>query len=125
MGHRLKKVNSLLLKEINSVLQKKMHNPHIEFVTLTGVQVSSDLRQAKVFVASSGESKRDKEVVGALNHAHRYIQRELTKTVFLKYLPELKFYLDNTQIEAERIEKLLEDLHLSEEEDLNKSWSDE
>ena len=107
----------MLLKEINNVLQRKMHDPRIGFVTLTGVKVSSDLRQAKVFVASTGDEGKDKDTVTALNHAHRYIQRELSKAVILKYLPELRFYIDSTLISAEKIEKILEDLHTSEEDE--------
>ena len=61
MSYRIKRVNSLLLKELNNILQRKVDDPRIGFVTLTGVSVSSDLRQAKVFVASSGDDKKDKK----------------------------------------------------------------
>ena len=110
MSFRLKRVNSLLLKEINLVVQQKIGDPRVGFVTLTGVQVSPDLRNAKVFIAATGDEKRNKDTLDALNHARAYVQSQLANKIILKYIPEIKFYLDKTLQNAERIEKIIEDL---------------
>ncbi|MCK5708784.1 MAG: 30S ribosome-binding factor RbfA [Candidatus Aureabacteria bacterium] len=115
MAYRIQKVNSLLLKEINKIVCHKLGDARIGFVTLTGVSVSKDLRNAKVFVSSCGDKERDQTVLDALNHARRYVQYSLASAVFLKYIPEVKFFLDDTQIKAERIEELLEEWHKSDD----------
>ncbi len=114
MSYRLAKVNSLLLKEINKVIQLKMGDPRLGelgLITLTAVKVSTDLRRAKVFVAATGDEPSDRKKVKALNHGRVFVQRELSRAVYLKYIPELIFYLDETLMKAERIEKIIEDLH--------------
>jgi ribosome-binding factor A len=111
MTHRLQKVNSLLLKELNTIVQQRVHDPRLNMVTICGVDVTPDLQIAKVFVSSSGDEKRDHGVMSALRKARSFIQRELASSVILKYLPELHFMIDKTEIEAEKIEKLIDGLH--------------
>ena len=115
MNHRLKRVNSLLLKEVNKVVQQKVGDPRVGFVTLTGVKVSPDLRTAKVFVASSRDEEKDRKTLKALNHASAYITGELGRNVVLRYTPECKFFIDKTLESAERIEAIIESLHQNDE----------
>jgi ribosome-binding factor A len=111
MTHRLQKVNSLLLRELNAIVQQRVHDPRLNMVTICGVDVTPDLQIAKVFVSSSGHDEKDRGVMSALHKARPFIQKELASSVILKYLPELHFMIDRTEIEAERIEKLIDGLH--------------
>jgi len=111
MKYRIKRVNSLILREMTNILRNKVHDPRVSFVTVTGVATSADLRSAKIFIASTGDEQKDSVIISALDHARFFIQRKLSEAVFLKYLPELKFFIDTTDIKAERIEQIIETLH--------------
>lgn len=115
MRYRLKRVNSLLLREMTNILHHRVSDPRIGFVTVTSVMTSPDLRTAKIFIGASGDKKKDAEIIEALHHARSYIQKELSEGVFLKYLPELKFFIDETELRAERIEQIIENLHKDDE----------
>ncbi len=76
-------------------------------LTVSEVRTSPDLRQVTAFVAPLGGENRD-EVVKALNRHCRYIRGELAHKVTLKYMPELKFKLDVSYDEYEKITDLLD-----------------
>ena len=111
MNNRLKRVNSLLQREISSIILLKVKDPRIKNCVITDVETSADLRIAKVFVMATGNPERDDEIIDGLSHAKYFIQKELSNSVILKYLPELRFFIDNTELRAERIEKLLKEIH--------------
>jgi len=115
VNYRLKRVNSLLQREVSNIILMKIKDPRVKNCTITDVEISADLRIAKVFVMATGDSAKDEEVINALEHAKYYIQHELSQSVILKYLPELRFFIDDTQLKAERIEMLLKKLNKSEE----------
>ena len=114
MSYRIQKVNSLLERQLNIILLQKVDDVRIKSSVVTEVSVSKDLRNAKVFIGSTGDDIHDKKVIKALNEAKGYIQREMSRAVFLKYTPDLKFYGDKTNINAERIENIIEQWHKDE-----------
>lgn len=111
MNLRLQKVNSLLMREISTILHQKMNDPHIGRPSVTAVKVGSDLRSAKVYIDSSGNSAKDDHLIDSLEKARSFIQKELGEAVTLRYLPELHFQIDKTNLNAERIEQIIQKLH--------------
>jgi ribosome-binding factor A len=75
-------------------------------VTVTEVQISADLRHARVYVTPLGGDDGDR-VIAALDRARNYLKHRLGQQVRLRYLPELTFRIDETFAEADRIERLL------------------
>jgi ribosome-binding factor A len=90
----------LLRVEINDADLKGVH------LTVSEVRASPDLRQVTVFIAPLG-GERKQEVLAALNRHSRFIRGELSHKVTLKYMPELKFRLDSSYDEYEKINELL------------------
>jgi len=76
-------------------------------VTITSVEVSSDLRQACVYVSTLGEKK---EMMAGLDHAVSFLRRELASRLALRYVPELTFRLDESLERGERIDRLLTEI---------------
>ena len=113
---RSSRVNEEVKKTISSIV-REMKDPRISpMTTLTGVEVTSDLKYAKIKVSvyDEEESKRA-ESVDALNHAAGFIARELGARMRIRSVPNLKFTLDNTIAYSARISELLAGLHHDDE----------
>lgn len=80
--------------EIADIIFRKIKDPRIGFVTVTAVEVSSDLKNAKVFVSQFGGDKE--ETLRGLSSASRFIRSELGRRMRLKFVPELIFRIDDS-----------------------------
>jgi ribosome-binding factor A len=96
--------------EISSMLVRGLKDPRIGFVTVTGVDLSPDLRHAKVFVSVMGSEKQKKGTMEALGHAAGWIRHELGQRIRMRYLPELIFLPDISQEYGEKIDRLLDEI---------------
>ena len=88
-----------------------MHDPGIGFITLTRVQVSPDLQQARVFYTSLGDAKALAESAKALDRATPFLRRQIGARLRLRRVPELDFRFDESVGHQDRIEQILRDLH--------------
>jgi ribosome-binding factor A len=109
-GNRPAKVGDLLKEEISTIILREMKDPRLGFSTVTGVRVSGDLKSARVFISVMGSAQQKTDELEALNHASHFIQGLLRTRVSLKYIPTLKFVLDETLDYAENIEHLIDRL---------------
>jgi ribosome-binding factor A len=96
--------------EISAILSRNLKDRRIGFVTVTGVQMSPDLRHARVFVSAMGSEKEKSAGLEALNHASGWIRHELGQRIRIKFLPEIVFLSDTSQEYGERIDKLLDEI---------------
>lgn len=116
-SRRMRQVNRLILEELGSLLITEIQDETIRLqVTVTEVQTTKDLRQAKVFVSIRGDEKGQQACLDNLKSMAKHLRFLLGQRIRLKYLPELLFRLDDTQDKAERIERILHDV-LHKEED--------
>ena len=92
------------------MLTRNIKDRRIGFVTVIGVDLSPDLRHAKVFVSAMGTDRQKKESMDALNHASGWIRHELGQRIRMKFLPEIVFRPDTSMDHGERIDQLLEDI---------------
>lgn len=90
------------------MLTRNVKDRRIGFVTVTGVELSPDLRHAKIFVSAMGSDKEKEETLEALNHAAGWIRRELGQRIRMKFLPEIVFRTDTSLDYGEKIERLLD-----------------
>jgi len=103
---RQKQVSRLIQEELGDLLGKKVSDPRLNFVTITAVEVSPDLRQAHVYISTMGNQQ---EALKGLNHAAGFLRRELASRLYLRHAPELTFHLDTSLQHGERIFQLLEE----------------
>ncbi|MBP1595805.1 MAG: ribosome-binding factor [Acidobacteria bacterium] len=96
--------------EISLILSRNMKDRRIGFVTVTGVDLSPDLRHARVFVSIMGTDPEKKASLGALEHAAGWIRHELGQRIRLKFLPQIVFSEDTSQEYGQHIDRLLEEL---------------
>jgi len=110
-SRRQQRVDELLLEEISLIVQE-LNDPRLSYVSVTDVEVSPDLRYARVFISHMGEAEETPLVLKALGHAASYIRHELAQRAILRYVPEMSFHLDNSLERGERIERLLQQVGL-------------
>ena len=91
-----------------------MHDPGIGFITLTRVQVTSDLQIARVFYTTLGDPKARKETARARARAMPFFRRQVAGRLRLRRAPELEFRFDETIGHQDRLEQILRDLHAEE-----------
>jgi len=108
---RQRRVAELLMEELGVMIALELSDPRLEFVSVTAVEVSPDLRHAHVYVSHLGTPEDEPEILAALDHATGYLRRELARRVVLRYIPDLTFHIDDTLARARRIDEILESLH--------------
>jgi ribosome-binding factor A len=105
------RVAELIRQELASMIIFDLRDPRLALVSVTRVQVSSDLRHADVYISSLEEEDATRlEALAALRHASGLLRRELGKRTILRYVPELAFHFDDGLIESQRMSDLLDDL---------------
>lgn len=100
-------------QEISLMLFRNVKDRRIGLVTITGVDLSPDLRHARVFVSVMGTEQQKKESMEALHHASGWIRHELGQRIRMKFLPEIVFQADTSQEYGEHIDRLLDKIHES------------
>ena len=109
-GKRIERVNQLMKEEISALLQRELKDPRIGFVTVTEVEVSKDLSQAKVYVSIFGSEEEWKETFAALESAKGFIRHWLRQHLKLRVIPSLLFRPDRSMAHAAHIQGLLAQL---------------
>lgn len=113
---RADRVSDLIRQEIAELLLRRVKDPRLESVTITGVEVTADLQHAKVFYTILGNpSDEDKKnTAHGLSKARGFIRQELGKRLYLRFVPEIAFHYDASFEYGDRIERLLKELHKDE-----------
>ena len=113
-GSRPDRVADQIRGELALLLAREVHDPGIGFVTLTRVQVTPDLQQARVFYTALGDEKTRRNSDRALERAIPFLRRQIGSRLRLKRVPELKFIYDESIAGQDRIEQLLNELRSAE-----------
>jgi ribosome-binding factor A len=105
---RAVRVGDQMKQEIADILMRKIKDPRIGFVTVTDVELSDDLRNAKVFVSIYGGDKA--ETLKGLKSAAAFIRSELGRRMTMRCLPEILFRFDDTVEHGAHIMELLHEI---------------
>jgi ribosome-binding factor A len=104
---RSDRVAGLIKQVMAELLQKQISDPRLARTTITGVTVSKDLRNAKVYFATAEGEKAHQAANEGFEHARGFLKRELAQRLGLRYMPELQFLHDASIDYGARIERLL------------------
>lgn len=107
---RMDKVNSQMKREISLIIQRELGDPRLQFVTITHVEVSPDLRNAKVHYSFLGDVKSVDDIQKGLDGARGMIRKLVGQQMKIRYNPELSFHFDRSIEESLRIEKTLKEI---------------
>ncbi|MBC7357152.1 MAG: 30S ribosome-binding factor RbfA [Desulfacinum sp.] len=107
---RADRVADVLQRTIAELLYRRVRDPRLTKITITGVELTDDLRHARVFYCMVGTDSEKDLAASALAKAAPFIRREVGKRVHLKYLPSFTFSYDESFDYGEKIERLLREL---------------
>ena len=111
MSHRIERVNTLIRREISGLIQHHLRDPRIdEFVAITEVVTSPDLKYAKVYVSCINGQQEEEKILGVLNTAAGFLRTELARNVRMRRVPELTFLWDNSIEHGDHILQLIDEL---------------
>lgn len=116
-SQRAQRVAETIHKEISSLLIKGLKDPRIGFVTITSVDVTSDLSQARVYYTLMGSQDARKETQAGLDSCSSYIRQQLGRQLHLRHIPEIRFEYDTSFDYGQKIEQLLRDVKPGEQQD--------
>jgi len=104
-------------KAASEIINNDLKDPRIQgLISVTKVDVTKDLRNAKIYVSIYGDEKIKKKSFAGLKNAENFIRYEIGKKVFIKYLPEITFEYDDSIEHSIRISKLLDEVNSDYEE---------
>ena len=112
-GSRPDRVADLIRAELALLLTREVHDPGIGFVTITRVQMTPDLQQARVFYTVLGDDQARKNTGRAIERAGPFLRRQIGSRLRLKRVPELTFLYDESIAGQDRIEQLLNEVRSS------------
>jgi ribosome-binding factor A len=110
MSHRANRVGEQMKKELSDIIGRKIKDPRIGFVTVTDVQVTGDLQQAKVYISVLGDDEQRENTLKGLAKAKGFIRSEIGQRIRLRKTPEIIFEFDESIDYGNRIETLLHQL---------------
>ncbi len=106
---RSQRLSILLREEIADIIMRRVKDPRIGFVTVTDVELSEDLKIAKIFISVLDEEDKD-TTIEILNSAKGLIRSEISKRVRVKFIPAIEFRIDKSIEHGDRIDRLLREI---------------
>ncbi len=111
-NHRPQHTAKMLQEELNLLVGAELTDPRLEdaMVNVTHVDMSPDLRNARVYVEHALPPDASRRVLAALTHAESYLREALVENVNLRFVPHLSFHIDTTTARGRRIDEILDSL---------------
>jgi ribosome-binding factor A len=113
---RPERVAQMVQQLLGEVFARGMRDPRIGLVTITGVKMSPDLREARVYWTVHGDSEQRAHTAKGLDKARGFLRREIGAQLKLRLTPDLHFTYDEAIDRGERIELLIRKVHEDERE---------
>lgn len=116
MSHRINRINEEMKKALSTLIKNQIKDPRIsELLSITQVDVTNDLRYAKVFISVYDDKEKQKDTLKGLESAAGLLRREVGKKIRLRYTPELLFEIDHSIEYGMHIESILKNINESED----------
>jgi ribosome-binding factor A len=109
-SQRPTRVGDQIREEVAALLAREVHDPGIGFVTITHVNVTPDLQQARVYYTTMGDEAARRQSRKALERAAPFLRRHLGRRLRLRRVPELQFFFDESIERHDRIERILQEI---------------
>lgn len=108
---RADRVSGLIQQVLSDLLNKNIKDPRLKMVTITGVKMTRDLKLARIYFSTPEGAERIKNAEKGFKSAQGYVKRTLARELGLRYMPELKFFYDESFDYGIHIEKILKKLN--------------
>ena len=105
----MRRVNEAVREVVSARIAEGLRDPRIGFVTVTSVDTSPDLRQARVYVSVLGNPEERDATMAGLESAHGFLQQSVASELRMKHTPTLQFVFDESIDRGMRISELLDE----------------
>jgi len=106
---RSQRVSDLLREEVADIIMYKLKDPRVGFITVTGADVTADLKMASVYISIMKDEEKE-TTLNILNSAKSFIRSELSKRLRMKFIPAIEFRLDSSIEYGYKIDSLLNEI---------------
>jgi ribosome-binding factor A len=110
-SHRPERLSERIHQEVSVMLAREVSDPRLENLNVTRVDVSGDLRIAKIYVIVHGDEDEIAETMDALKRASGYFRHRLAQNIDLRFAPEIRFYVDRSIEKGEHFLQVLQQVH--------------
>ncbi len=114
MSIKIDRLEHTFVEQISEILKKEIKDQRIHFVTVTAAKITNDLSFAKIYVTMLDDSEKD-SMLKLLNKASNFIERELSKKIDIRKMPDITFVYDESIEYANRIENIIEEIEKNEQ----------
>ena len=114
---RADRVSGLIQEVLSELLKKKIHDPRLAMTTITRVKMSRDLKIARIYFTIYGDSQKSEAATKGFDSARGFIKRSLAGKLGLRYMPDLKFFYDDSFDYGSHIDRLLKKISADNESD--------
>ena len=104
----MRKIDGVMREVIGTAIANELEDPRIGFVTVTAVETSPDLRNARVYVSVLGDEAEREDTLAGLRSSHGILQAAIARGARMKYTPKLSFHYDEGPERGVRLTKLLD-----------------
>jgi len=105
---RADRIAGMIQVAITDLLRKKIQNPKVEMATISGVKLTADLRIADIYITVFGGKKKVAETMEGFKQSKGYIKKSIAPGLGLKFMPELRFFHDDSFDKAARMDALIQ-----------------
>jgi len=113
MSERVKRLQEEIKKEVSFILQRKVKDPRLGFVSVTDVELSRDYAYCKIYVSVLGDDEERKQTMEGLTKATGFVRSELAKKLRLRIVPQISFHYDPSIEYGSRIDAILKELQIN------------
>ena len=110
-NRREDQLSGVITRELSDLIHTRMKDPRIGFASITGVELSHDLRYANVYVSVLGSKEDQRETMRGLGSATGFLRHELAQRLTIRHVPEIAFHLDESIARGARVMDLLRQVH--------------
>ncbi|MFN3532254.1 MAG: 30S ribosome-binding factor RbfA [Candidatus Brocadia sp.] len=108
-SRRIERLSESVKQEVSKIILYELKDPRISFITVTKVEVASDLKRAKVYISILGDVLTQRKTLWALEHARGFIQSKVGEHLQIRYTPILTFCLDESLKKSQHISNLIDE----------------
>ena len=114
MSRRTDRINVIMRQELSGLISRELKDPRVSVViTITQVNTSSDMRNARVYLSVMGDTDAKREALAGIRSASTFLRRELRNKISLRYIPFLSFELDDSLEHSMNMISILDNIKLS------------
>lgn len=107
INSRLNRISDAIKHSIITLLHKEVRDPRLKFISITSVEISKDLRYAKVYFSAHNPTFKIDNILQAFKTASGFFRTHISKKLYLRITPMLHFFYDNSLVYGSKMDKLI------------------